>query len=208
VKDHPFLYVPYPKVVSQMKALAPRIRGLIDKIGIEQYDLQRFIGITNYSASFIEELKAADALTLAYCIVVAAIASRDPKFVGCGVWKKLSEIYQHMLLPAMTVTIELNRVAGNPPGEPVTDMLKIVTQARQSASRYLETRYDEQVGFSPLVSGTFLRKHAINHPTYRIALNRLISNALVAVDSVLDEMAAGELMTWPEQEKMPAQRTE
>jgi hypothetical protein len=88
-KEHPFLFVPYPKLINVMRGVIPRVLNFFKQLSIDEYELRRIIGAK--SDVSLSELFELDAETAAYCIVVAAVMSRDPKFANCGVFKKLAE---------------------------------------------------------------------------------------------------------------------
>lgn len=203
MSEHPFLYVPYSKVIALMQTLAPQVKELISTIVIDDFDLRRFMGVReSLSTAYLDGLRSVDSLTLAYCIVVVAIARKEPKFVHCGVWKKLSEAYRHDLIriPLISIILIAPTLPGSEDGN--SQILNVITQVQRAASIYFERSHTERAGFAPLVSGTFLLKHVMNHPTYSTILNRIISGVLEGMEPNLDEMAAGELIPWPEQQKM------
>ena len=90
----PSSFVPFPSVVALMDQVASTIRGTVSKFPLDDYELRRLTGIkASLPSRVIVQLMEADVRALC-TLVTAAAGEKEEKFIGCGVWKKMTEVFE------------------------------------------------------------------------------------------------------------------
>lgn len=157
----------------------------------------------------LSELFELDAETAAYCIVVAAVMSRDPKFANCGVFKKLAEAYQNKNRVKLALVAQA-MASGNIGDEPLKSndprraslLVNLVQKIRSCPFNYIEEGNDKLSRFKALLAGTTVLRHVLNHPRYGKSLEKFVVDTFISIDPLLDEISGGELLTWDQQKKL------
>jgi hypothetical protein len=211
-KEHPFKYVPYPKLIHVMRDLSPRIEQFFRQLSIDDYELRRLIGAKRDATNeLLTELIRLDADTAGYCIVVAAVTTRERDFSGCGVWKKLTEAVESKNMVRFGVAAQA--MATGIIGDAQSDLdasdskrtslaLNLVQEIRRSPQNYLKASGDDVSRLSSLLAGTMVLKHVLNHPRFGTTLSKYLIESINSLDPILEEIKSGELLTWDQQEKL------
>ncbi|MBI5912779.1 MAG: hypothetical protein HY848_22850 [Betaproteobacteria bacterium] len=211
-KEHPFKYVPYPKLIQVMNGLSPRIMQIFQELSIDNYELRRVVGAKDVVPdAILKAMVAFDANIAAYCIVVAAVLKSEPGFIGCGVWKKLNEAFEkgNMAQFGLAAEVKANGMLGDAKinleiDDPRRSSLafNLLLEIRRAPTNYTETTGDDQERVRVLLAGTMILQHVLNHPRYGKALLPYVIKSFTSLSPVLNEIKNGELFTWSEQEKL------
>jgi hypothetical protein len=211
-KEHPFKYVPYPKLIHVMRELPPRIEHFFRQLSIDDYELRRIIGAKrDATTALLTELISLDADTAAYCIIVAAVTTRERGFAGCGVWKKLTEAVESKNRARFCVAAQA--MATGIIGDAQNDLadsdskiaslaLNLAQEMRRSPGNYLNASGDDVSRLSNLLAGTMVLKHVLNHPRFGKTFSTFNIELFNSLDPILEEIKSGELLTWDQQEKL------
>lgn len=207
--EHPFKYVPYTKLIYQMQALSREIALNFSSLEIQESELTRMIGAEgSIPSTTVAKLVELDSDIAAYCMTVAAVMSHETTFVGCGVWKKLTEFFEagnqgRMAVAALT---KISRL----PQRSDTDLAALQKRAaslaltmqqeiRQSATNYRQAGRNDKLRLEALLAGTQVLKHVLKNPRYGRALEKHLRALFVALDPKLVEIKSGELLIWDQQ---------
>lgn len=212
-REHPYCYVPYPKMIHVMNSLSPRIKNFFRELSVDNYELRRVVGAKEVvSEALLARLVDLDANIAAYCIVIAAVSKRDPKFIGCPVWRKITESFssknmQSFLLFAaarssgMFGDVDVKLEIDDPRNASLA--LNLIQEVRVTPSNYLKMTSNEAEKIRALLAGTIILRHILNHPRYGKSFLPNLTTIVAALDPILDELKNGELLTWDEQKSLP-----
>ncbi len=195
-----------------MRGLSPRIENIFRQLSIDDYELQRIIGAKpDATNAMLTELVSLDADTAAYCMVVAAVTTRERDFSGCGVWKKLTEAVENKNMVRFGVAAQA--MATGIIGDAQSDLeacdskraslaLNLVQEIRRSPRNYLKASGDDVSRLSNWLAGTMVLKHVLNHPRFRTTLSKFLIESIDSLDPILEEIKSGELLICDQQEKL------
>jgi hypothetical protein len=211
-KEHPFKYVPYPKLINVMRGVTPRVLNFFKQLSIDEYELRRIIGAeSGVSEILLTELLGLDANTAAYCIVVAAVMRREPDFVGCGVWKKLTEAYQSKNMRQLALVSQAIasgkigdarvKLESNDPRR-ASLLVNLITKIRGCPGEYIKGEGNALSRLKALLAGTTVLRHVLNHPRYGKSLGKFVIDTFISIDPLLDDIKGGELLTWDQQKNL------
>jgi hypothetical protein len=211
-KEHPFKYVPYPKLVKSINQLSPEILNAFEKFSIDDYELRRLVGAKDFvPRALLHGMAVFDADALAYCIVVAAVIESEPTFVGCGVWKKVTEIFEKRNLAQFQLAAEaqvngmlgdakLNMEINDP--KKASLGLNLLQEIRRAPTNYSKAGGDDLAKVSVLMAGTTIFRHVLNHPRYGKTFSSFVMDKFTSLAPVLEEIKTGELLTWDQQKDL------
>lgn len=213
-QERPLLYVPFPKLVSLMERVATDIKTTFVNLQINEYELRRLISAKDYFPSFmLEEILDADAKVLSYAITVASVGSKEEKYVGSGVWKKLTEFFQKKILSDLQRMgeVQTNGMLGdakldlkNADTADYSLGLNQLSICRSAPGNYLriapQLRHEH---LHLLFAGTLILRHVLNHPQFGQILASMTIKLIVALDSMIVDLTKGELMNWEQQKDLP-----
>ena len=213
-KAHPLLYVPFPRLVDLFMAVADDTHKFYKKGAIDSYELKRYVGAkAGCSMDLLEEAIEVDTMVYAYAAVVAAAASCDSKFVGSGVWKKLTETFEKRNSRGLQSNAELavNGTLGPVaesfvPGNPRDFKLgvNLMAQCRKAASGYLSAAQNQGPDSANLLfEATTVLKGIANSPAHKSSYAAMVNRHLKVLRKQLDELAGGEQVPWSEQKDWP-----
>lgn len=211
-KESPFKYIPYPKLVYAMQDISKKIDKFISNMSIKEYELRRIIGAKNGATNaMINNIIELDINIASYCLITSAVLSKEPSFIGCGVWKKLTEVFENknrslIFTAAQALTsgvigdVHANRSADA--SEKASLALNLIRDIRKSPNNFVASQGSDISRLSALLGGTLVLKHVLNHPRFGIVLGRFLIESLNSLSPILDEMKSGELLTWDQQKKL------
>ncbi len=206
--EHPFLYVPYTKLVRLMDKLAPDIRHFFHKLSIDEYELRRIVEAKDFvSIDAILDLVVFDCEILAYSLVVAIVENHEPNFAGCGVWKKVTEIFENRNSKRRinAASMQANGMLGDATARDAVDVEKAVALSLDLLMeiRRASTEFNKSSGdYGVLLKGTTVLKHVFNHPRYREPFSEYMIDVFSTIEPVLKDFTQGELLAWKEQENL------
>lgn len=208
--QNPLQFVPYTKLVKEMTVLSGQIRAFLEGLAIENVELRRSIGAgSGASAKQLEGLVALDADTAAYCTLMVGAIKIERKFVGCGVWKKVTKVFedrtsQGRLLGALmsdpTVFNEGESNTGERKAKIATRSQNLLMKARLAPEEYTLTKGRENDRMRTLFSGTMVLQHLLLHPRYGKAVEIFFGDLIDSLAPRLEDIKSGELLTWKQQE--------
>lgn len=211
-KDHPFWYVPFPKLVTTMDKVSPHVLHFFKTLSIDDYELRRVAGAKDFVPSVVlHGLAVFDADILAYCIVVAAVMKAEPDFVRCGVWKKITQTFEkrNMAQFHLAAQAQVNGMLGDAKinleiDDPKKSSLglNLMQEIRKAPINYTKAPGDQQANLHLLLAGTLILRHVLNHPRYGSALSAFVIDRLASLEPVLEEFKNGELLAWDQQKEL------
>jgi len=212
-QQHPVLYVPFPRLVAIMRDVESDIRTTFLRLEISQYDLRRLVSANvELPPATLDRLITADAKVLAYAIVVAAAGTMEEKFIGCGVWKKVTEslekknLREYQFMAEVQTYGMLGDVKKRPPADGRDTSLAIeqLTLVRKAPGNFLRASAPQMAeSVHLLFSGTVIMRHVLNHPEFGGALAAMAIGLLEAVSPMIEELTNGELLNWNQQKDIP-----
>ena len=212
--EHPLLFVPFPKLISIMEQAASDIRAAYIKLQIDEYELHRLVSAKErLPNAMIGRLLTADTRVLAYAILVAVAGDKDEKFIGCGVWKKVTESSENKGRGDFQLMAEMqaNGILGGAKSsiEPTRerDFTLSVNHAqlcRRAPSNYLKIPLSHRhEHLNLLYAGTTILRHVLNHPEHGKALASMTIALYRGIDHLVVELTKGELLNWDQQKDLP-----
>lgn len=211
--EHPFLYVPYPKLVRLMDEAATILLTNYKNIPIDEYELRRLIGAKDsVPTTLLGSMAKFDSEVLAYAIVVASIVPNEEKFVGAGVWKRITEVLEKRNLTQFQRMAEAqcNGMLGdakidveNADSKSFSLGLNLLMVCRSAPSEYVKSSLARRSENLPaLFSGTVIFRHVLNHPKYGKLLASSVKAIFQSIAPKLDEMTKGELLNAEQQKQL------
>lgn len=209
--DHPYCYIPHTKVSQLMIDCFKLVMDEFKTIGVNNYDFRRLSGIKDDVPDVMLNLVPMfDANVLAYCVLVAVAQSKEPKFVGCGVWKEVTKkfendnILQFRLMSGFKKNGSINLAAINSivPRDSDNSGLDLLSQIRKSPNEFLKSNDDIVNSVKLLLQGTVVFGNMLSHPVYSKPLSIIIDSVFKNVTKELDELSKGELLSWDKQKDL------
>lgn len=212
-KEHPFLYVPYPKLVRLMDEVSVTLLTNYKNLPIDEYELRRLIEAKDsVPTSLLSSMTKFDSEVLAYAIVVASIVPNEEKFVGAGVWKRITEVLEKRNLTQFQRIAEAqcNGMLGdakidieNTDPQNLSLGLNLLMVCRKAPSEYVNSSLARRSENLPvLFSGTVIFRHVLNHPKYGKLLASSVKAIFQSIAPKLDEMTKGELLNAEQQKQL------
>jgi hypothetical protein len=207
-RDHPLLYVPVRSLIELMDQVASTIRSTVNKLPLDDYELRRLTRIKeSLPSGVIVQLVEADVRALAYALVSAAAGEKEEKFIGCGVWTKITEVFQKRGIGDFQAMAEVQATGlpGEPgPGRDFSLAVNQVQACRRAAGEFLRAASSErQARLHLLFTGTAILRHVLNHPKLGPLLASTALRLLQALDPSMTELTRGELLDWDQQKDLP-----
>lgn len=212
-EQHSLLYVPFPKIISIMRRAESDVVATFRGLKVQEYELRRLVSAKiGLPPAMVERFIAADARVVAYAITVAAAGTKDEKFIGCGVWKKVTESMEKKSLLDFQFMGEVQTygmfgdVKKMPPkeGHDFSLGLEQSTLARKAPGNFLRaSRAHRAENIHLLFGGTVILRHVLNHPEFGQKLAAMTLGLLDAIDLILEELKKGELLDWDQQKDLP-----
>lgn len=207
-KDHPLLYIPHPRITELITQITMETLDFYKSLGINEYEMRRVGGLKDeVPPPMLNMIFMYDSSVLAYCATVAAMQRKEQKFVGCGVWKAITENFQksNMLVFSFMAGFRLNGAldvnAISPQGNPKTS-LDLISCIRKSANDFLASNKDVEPRIKLLLQGTVVYRNLISYPTYSKNLASYISVVIQKVEQRVGELSRGELLSWEQQKDL------
>jgi hypothetical protein len=206
--DHPLLYIPHPKIMDLITQINIETLDFYKSLGINEYEMRRVGGIKDEVPSLmLNMIFMYDSSVLAYCSTVAAMQRKEPKFVGCGVWKAITESFQsdNMLVFSLMAGFRQNGAldvnAMSPQGNPKAS-LDLIGCIRKSANDFLNSNADVDARIKLLLQGTVVYRNLISYPAYSKHLASYIGSVFQKVEQQLGVLSKGELLSWEKQKDL------
>ncbi len=217
-KEHPFLYIPYPKLVSLMDEVTTLLLTQFKNIPIDEYELRRLIGAKDsVPTTLLGSMAKFDSEVLAYAVVVASIVPNEEKFVGTGVWKRITEVLEQRNLAQFQRMAEAqcNGMLGdakmdveNADPQSLSLGLNLLMVCRKAPSEYVKSSLARRSENLPaLFTGTVIFRHVLNHPKYGKLLASSVRAIFQSIARKLDEMTKGELLNAEQQKQLTLEPT-
>ncbi|MDO9050884.1 MAG: hypothetical protein Q7U70_05285 [Methylotenera sp.] len=210
--DHPFLFVPFPKLVNLMDKLSPQIFHFIVSLSVDEYDIRRMVQAKDVvPINFLYDMLKFDAAILSYGIIGAVIARQESRFVGSGIWKKFTEVFEKRHLPdrVSAAQVLLAGLLGdaNPnmkiDASSLTSLgLNLLMEIRRAPSNYNKVGENGNANIAPLLGGTIILKHLFNHPRYGKLIGSYVVEVIADIGLDLEELTHGELLAWDQQKDL------
>jgi len=208
-REHPLLYVPFPSLVQFMDKVASTIRSTITELALDDYELRRLSRIKEAVTSrVIAQLLEADVRALAYALISAAAGEKEEKFIGCGVWQKVTEVFQKRGMGDFQAMGEVQATGLVGKSTDFSLAVNQVQACRGAASEFLRgAPTDRHARLQLLFIGTTILRHVLNHPKHGPLLRAMALRILDALDPALTKLAGGRLLDWDQQKDLPDSRS-
>lgn len=207
-KDHPLLYIPHPKVTELITQITKETLDFYTSLGINEYEMRRVGGLKDDVPSpLLNMVFMYDSSVLAYCATVAVMQRKESKFVGCGVWKAITENFQrsNMLVFSVMAGFQQNGAldvnAISPQGNPKAS-LDLIGCIRRSANDFLNSNADLDSRIKLLLQGTVVYRNLISYPAYSKHLASYISSVFKKIEQHVGVLSHGELLSWEQQKDL------
>lgn len=209
--EHPYLYIPHPKVSRLIADLNKKALNDFKSLGVDEYELRRVADLKNeIPSAMLGMIIFFDLAVLSYCATVAVIQSKEPKFVGCGVWKAVTEkfqkenILQFSLMAGFKSNGMLDVGAITPGGHAANPAagLDLVNLIRGSAREFLQSGADSVSRLKVLTKGTVAICGLLSHPKYSASVVKFVDLLFIEIEQVTTELSKGELLAWDKQKEL------
>jgi len=208
-KQHPLLFVPFPAIVALQRAVAADALASVSSLSISGYDLRRVSSApADSDLAKLWKIVEVDASMYGYAAVAAAAARRESKFTGCGVWKKLTEIFERDALRGLALSAESlqdgtlgatdpNRQSARENPRMVVDLM---SRVRRVPNAYLQEKPENPLA---LLGATAILKNIAHAPAWQPHVLAMVRRHLGFLDAEITKLSAGKLIVWEEQERLP-----
>lgn len=206
--EHPYLYVPHTKISKLMVDCTLEVMEDFKAMTVNTYELRRLSGLKDDVPDLmLNMIVMFDASVLSYCTLVSVIQSQEPKFVGCGVYKALTEKFQSLNITqfAFMAGFKKNGMVSpealNPalPKDAATSGLDLLSLIRKSPNDFLKNNGEVFEKLRVLTQGTVAFGNMLNHPTYSKTLAALIDSKFKKIKNTMEQLSKEELLSWDQQ---------
>lgn len=207
-KDHPLLYIPHPKVKDLIIQVQKDTLAFNKNLEISEYEARRIAGIRDDVPSvMLNMIFLYDSSVLAFCSTVAVMQRQESKFVGCGVWKAVTEDFQKSNISAFALMAGFRRngslsINGISPQGDAGASLDLISVVRKSANEFLKSNADIELKLKSLLQGTVIYRNLVSHPVYGKLLISHIESMFGRVADQIGMLSRGELLSWDQQKNL------
>jgi hypothetical protein len=212
-KEHPFMYVPYPKLIKLMDEVATTLLTSYKNLPIDENELRRLIRAKDsVPTSLLASMAKFDSEVLGYAIVAASIVPTEEKFVGAGVWKRMTETLEkrNLIQFQKMAEAQCNGMLGdatidveNADPHSFSLGLNLVNVCRKAPTEYVKSFQSRRSENLPaLFTGTVIFRHILNHPKYGKLLSSNVKAIFQLIEPKLVEMTKGELLNAEQQKQL------
>ena len=208
MQEHPCLYIPHTKISKLIAEVNKKALAFFKAIGIDEYELRRVAGLKDETpAPMLTMIVFFDIAVLSYCSTVAVIQSKEPNFVGSGVWKAITAKFQKDNIIQFSVMagfkangmLDIGAItpgghAANPAAE-----LDLVNLIRKSARDFLQSGGDSVSRLKVLTQGTVAFCNLLSHPKYSKSVAHFVDLLFREIEQATTEFSKGELLVWDKQ---------
>ena len=202
--EHPYLVIPYPKIINMSKEIFKKALDDFIDLGFDEYEHRRVAGLKDeVPREFFFMAHCFDLQVLIYCAIVAVILNKEPKFIGGSiVWKATTEEFEKTnsmlfgLMAGFKLNGMINTSAISPDDKnfdsgPTFDLMTLI---RGSAKEFLKSRGDSISRLKVLTRGTVAFSGLLSHPKYSTSLLEFTNLILEKIDQETTELTKGELI--------------
>ena len=209
-KSHPLLFVPFVALVELHRALAADTLAVVGGLDLSDYDFRRVSRARNdCDVRVLQRIVSIDAAIYSYVHIIAIAAGSDAKFIGSGVWKKVTEAFERRNGAGLQMNAEalrdgtLGDVSPNfvPGGKRDFALaINLMSECRRAPSEFLRlTQAHRDVDVAGLFAPTAILKNIVSGPAWHSRLTAMVEQHGQLIQAELKKLAAGKLLTWDEQ---------
>lgn len=201
--EHPYLFIPFPKINKLSKDIFKKALDDFIALGFDEYEHRRVAGLKDeVPKELFFMAKCFDLQVFIYCAIVAVILNKEPKFIRSGVWKAITKefektnIMQFGLMAGFRLNGRINIEAIDPDNKSsnIGPEIALMTLIRGSSKEFLKSSGDSISRLKVLTQGTVAFSGLLSHPKYSTSLLEFTNLILEKIDQETTEFIKGELI--------------